>query len=97
MWDRKEPNQIFWCQDPSEFSSALRLSEIPPDARVINLEDIKEIRRGTEEDPDCPGYCGTSILRRSCHPSKFCLCISLLTSKRSLLVIFPSLIELLFL
>jgi hypothetical protein len=84
MWNKDDPTQLFWCQDFTELSSVMRVSEIPPDARSVNLLDVHEIRRGTEEDPHCPGYCGTLILRKHCHPARFCYAISLITNTRSL-------------
>jgi hypothetical protein len=83
MWSKDDPTNLFWCQDFSEMSSVMRVSEIPPDARSVNLLDVNEIRRGTEEDPHCAGYCGTLILRKHCHPSRFCYAISLITDNRS--------------
>ena len=83
MWSRDNPTNLFWCQDFTELSSVMRVREIPPDARSVNLLDVNEIRRGTEEDPAHPGYCGTAILRKNCHPSKFCYAISLITDTRS--------------
>lgn len=82
MWSKDDPTQLFWCQDFTELSSVMRVSQIPPDARSVNLLDVNEIRRGTEEDPQYPGYCGTAILRKHCHPSKFCYAISLITKNR---------------
>jgi hypothetical protein len=83
MWSKDDPTNLFWCQDFTELSSVMRVREIPPDARSVNLLDVHEIRRGTEEDPTHPGYCGTTILRKHCHPSKFCYAISLITDTRS--------------
>jgi hypothetical protein len=90
MWSRDDPTNLFWCQDFTELSSVMRVREIPPDARSVNLLDVNEIRRGTEEDPSHPGYCGTAILRKHCHPAKFCYSLSLITDARSPLS-FPSL------
>ncbi len=84
MWNKEDPTNIYWCQDFTEYSSVMRVTEIPPDARVINLLEIQEIRRGTEPDPLAPGYCGTATLRKHCHPSRYCYSISLITDSRFL-------------
>mmetsp|Transcript_14446 Transcript_14446/g.21716 ORF Transcript_14446/g.21716 Transcript_14446/m.21716 type:complete len:180 (+) Transcript_14446:89-628(+) len=90
MWDRNDRNSIYWCPDYSEMSSVMRMSEIPPDARKLSLHDIIEIRRGTEEDPLAPGYCGTATLRRCCAPTQYTYSISLILRNRTIDIEFVS-------
>lgn len=50
--------RLYWSGD-------LTSTALPDDSKSVSLREVLEIRRGTDPDPDKPGFTTTEVLRRT--------------------------------
>mmetsp|Transcript_3874 Transcript_3874/g.6054 ORF Transcript_3874/g.6054 Transcript_3874/m.6054 type:complete len:599 (-) Transcript_3874:244-2040(-) len=70
---------LYWSKKPMADLGAL----VKDKSRTVPLGAVKEIRKGTELDPDHIPKLGTAVLRRKAKPSDLPLCLSLVLPKRT--------------
>jgi len=76
--------RLYWCK-----SSANGDLE-PEESKSIKLEDVYDLRKGTDNDRNDSTKIATAILRRTCKPENLPLCVSLCTPDRTLDIEFKS-------
>jgi hypothetical protein len=79
--------RLYWCKS----SSSGDLS--PEEGKSIKLEDVYDLRKGTDPDRDDSSKIATAILRRTCKPENLPLCVSLVTPERTLDIEFKTQLE----
>lgn len=76
--------RIYWCKTKANGDLD------PEESKSIRLEDVYDLRKGTDNDRGDSSKIATAILRRTCKPENLPLCISLCTPERTLDIEFKS-------